>query len=264
MLLLTSSQFVSSNTSFSFPTLQFDPAETRQPVLPRARSRCLSRGSGKGWRGGHWLSLAAVKGFLVQLHTSSSVGGRRRSDDDLRVVRLGSHALRFCVCQQRCVSPGTHLTARQRREQPAFSSDGFTSCGKEPRDDKSASPSGVCSHLSILVFPAAEKVALIRGGGFVLSKMLLQSPLPVEGFLQSAEVFASVFTASQPVASRGPELTISSEHNGCPVIQTRSSALNVHDFKSPELHFFKCVSLFFLPCTLKRKTGLKTLTSAVY
>ena len=88
--------------------------QTRQPVLSRARSCCFSRGSGKGWRGGHWLSLAAVKGFLVQLRTSSSVGGRRRTDDDLRVVPLESHALCFCVCQQRCLSPGTHLIARQR------------------------------------------------------------------------------------------------------------------------------------------------------
>lgn len=96
--------------------------QTRQPVLSRARSCCLSRGSGKGRRGGDWFSLAAVKSFLVQLHTSSSVGGWRKSDHDLGVVWLESHALRFCVCQQTCVSPGTHLMARQRGEHPAFSS----------------------------------------------------------------------------------------------------------------------------------------------
>jgi len=72
--------------------------QMRQPVLPRARPSCLSEGSGKGRRGGHWLSLAAVKGFLVQLHTSSSVGGRRRSDDDLRGVQLESRGLCFWVC----------------------------------------------------------------------------------------------------------------------------------------------------------------------
>lgn len=124
--------------------------------------------------------------------------------------------------------------------------------------------SGVRSHQSILIFPAAEKVVLINRGCFMLSKILFQSPLPVEGFLQSAQAFESIFSDSLPIASRGPEMTISSSYNSCPVIQMRSSALNVCDFKSPELHFFKCVLLFFLLCTLKRKTGLKTLTSAVY
>lgn len=186
--------------------------QTRQPVLSRARYCCLSRGSGEGWRGGHWLSLAAVKGFLVQLHTSSSVGGWRRSDDDLRVVWLESHALCFCVCQQRSVSPGTYLIARQRWEHPAFSSYGFTSCGKEPWEGPEWQ---LCLTLRCLLSPehphlSCCKVALVHGGRFMLSKMLFQSPPPVEGFLQSAQALESVFTDSLPVTSRGPELTISS------------------------------------------------------
>lgn len=111
--------------------------------------------------------------------------------------------------------------------------------------DKSASRSGVCPHLSILTFPAAEKVVLIHGGHLMLSKMFFQSPWPGEDFLQSAQAFESVFSDNLLISSRGPETEGIQLGNGCPVIQTRSSALNVHDFKSPELHFFKCVLLFF-------------------
>lgn len=119
--------------------------------------------------------------------------------------------------------------------------------------------SGVCSHLSIFTFPAAQKVLFIPEGPL----NSVQNALSVTS-AWGAQAFGSVFSANLPITSRGLELMVSRQHNGCPVIQTRSSALNVHDFKSPELHFFKCVSLFFLPYTLKRKTGLKTLTSAVY
>lgn len=116
---------------FSFPTLQFDPAEKAAGAI-RGQILLFFEGSEKGWRGGHWLSLAAVKGFLVQMHTSSSVGGHRRSDNDLRVVPLQSHALCFSVHPQRCISPGAHLTVRERWEHPAFSGYGFTGCGKDP------------------------------------------------------------------------------------------------------------------------------------
>lgn len=129
--------------------------------------------------------------------------------------------------------------------------------------DRSPSCSSVCVHLSILIFPAAEKVALMHRFHSMLSKMPFQPPLPGEDFLQRAQAFESVFSDGLPSASRGPELMVSSQHDGCPVIQMRSSALNVYDFKSPELHFFKCVSSFFLPYMLKRKTSLKALTSAV-
>lgn len=186
VLLLTGSQFAQILISYS----AVQPADKAMlcidKVLCRARSCYFSKASGKAWRGGHCLHVAAVEGFPVQLHTSSSVGGWRRSGDDLRVVRLESHALCFCVCQQRCISPGTHLTARQRWEHPAFSGYRFTSCGKD-WGDKSALAQVSALTWASSPFLLHRKFCSYPRGHLIPSKMLFQSPLP--GVLRLLDLF---------------------------------------------------------------------------
>lgn len=71
--------------------------------------------------------------------------------------------------------------------------------------DNCASCSGICSP-HILVFLTAEKFVLIHGGSWMLSKMLFQSPLPVEDFIQSVQALVSVFSSNLPTSWRGLEL----------------------------------------------------------
>lgn len=91
-----------SSPSCSFLTLQSDPAPKAASTIQGQSSLFFSGVYREAPRGGHCLSLAVVKGFLVQLHAPSSMGGWRRPENDLRVVWLESHALCLCACQQRC------------------------------------------------------------------------------------------------------------------------------------------------------------------
>lgn len=78
--------------------------QARQPVLSRANSCCLSKVSREVWKWELWLSLEAVKSCLVELYSSSSMGGWRRSDEDLRAVLLESHKLCVFLYASRDVS----------------------------------------------------------------------------------------------------------------------------------------------------------------
>lgn len=141
--------------SCSFLTLQSDPAHKAASAILGSDLAVFSGVCREAHRGGHCFSLAAAKGFLVQQHTPSSVGGWRRPENDLRVVWLESHTLCLGVCQQRW-SKAKMGAARFLWLWIHWLQQGHLS--------KSGSGSDVCSHLSILTFPAAEEAALIHGG----------------------------------------------------------------------------------------------------
>lgn len=183
--------------------------KTRQLVLSRARSCCFSGGSSKGRRWGHRLSLAAVDSFLVLLHASSSVGGRRRLRLWNQSNTVGKPPIVFLHVPAEMHQPWHRSHSNTKMGAPCF----LWLYIHQQRGrslsrvwgDNSASCSGICSP-HILIFLTAEKFVLIHGGSWMLSKMLFQSPLPVEDFIQSVQALVSVFSSNLPTSWRGLEL----------------------------------------------------------